>query len=166
MTIQTPAKSVRPIPEGYHTLTPALIVNNAAAAIEFYKRGFGAEELGRMSAPDGQKVFHAEIRIGDSKVMLADEFPEMGDCLSPTSIGGTASSLHIYVEDADAVFQRAVEAGATVAMPLMDAFWGDRFGKLIDPFGHHWSIATHIEDVTEEEMHRRAVAFSSNCAQG
>ena len=161
MTDSTAAvKSVRPIPEGYHSVTPGLTVKNAAEAIEFYKRAFGAVELGRMSSPDGQHVWHAEIKIGDSRVMLGDEFPDMGDCRAPSSIGGTSVSLHIYVEDADAAFQRALDAGATVSMPLMDAFWGDRYGKLVDPFGHSWGIATHQEEVSDEEMKRRAAAFS------
>ena len=161
--IASSAQAVRPIPGGYHTLTPALIVHNAAEAIEFYKRAFGAQELGRMAAPDGQRVWHAELQIGDSRLMLGDEFPDMGDCRAPTSLGGTATSLHLYVEDADAVFQRAVDAGATVSMPLMDAFWGDRYGKLIDPFGHQWGIATRQEEVSEEEMARRAQAFAGEC---
>ena len=158
------AQSVRPIPEGYHSVTPALIVDNAAEAIEFYKRAFGAQELGRMPAPDGQRIWHAELQIGDSRLMLSDEFPDMSESRAPKSLGGTASSLHIYVEDADAVFQRAVDAGGTVLMPLGDVFWGDRYGMLSDPFGHHWGIATHREDVSDEEMHRRAQAFASQSA--
>ncbi len=165
MTVSAPAKpGVRPIPEGYHSLTPTLIVNDAAAAIEFYTRAFGAVELYRMPAPDGQKLWHAEIQIGDSRVMLGDEFPEMGDVRSPASLGGSPVGLHLYVEDADAAVQRAVEAGATVTMPLMDTFWGDRYAKLTDPFGHRWSIAAHVEDVSEEEMRRRAEAFASQCS--
>ena len=162
--IASSAQAVRPIPEGYHTLTPALIVHNAAEAIEFYKRAFGAQELGRMAAPDGQRVWHAELQIGDSRLMLGDEFPDMGDCRAPTSLGGTATSLHLYVEDADAVFQRAVDAGATVSMPLMDAFWGDRYGKVTDPFGHQWAIAARQEEVSEEEIARRAQAFAAESA--
>ena len=160
----TAVRSARPVPEGYHSLTPGLIVDNAAQAIEFYKRAFGARELGRMTAPDGQRVWHAELQIGDSRLMLGDEFPDMGDCRSPKSIGGTASTVHLYVEDADAVFQRAVEAGATVTQPLMDAFWGDRYGKVTDPFGHQWGIATRQEEVSEEEMHRRIQAHSAASA--
>ena len=158
------APSVRPVPEGYHSLTPALVVHNAAEAIEFYKRAFGARELGRMTAPDGQHIWHAELQIGDSRLMLGDEFPEMGDYRAPKSLGGTTASLHIYVEDADAAFQRAVEAGATVTMPLMDAFWGDRYGKVTDPFGHQWGIATRQEEVSEEEMQRRAQAHAAASA--
>jgi PhnB protein len=158
------ARGVRPIPEGYHSLTPGLVVDNAAEAIEFYKRAFGARELFRMAAPDGQKVWHAELQIGDSRLMLGDECPEMSDTRAPKSLGGTASSLHIYVEDADAAFQRAVEAGATVSMPLMDAFWGDRYGRVTDPFGHVWGILTHQEDVSDEEVQRRARACAAESA--
>lgn len=158
------ARSVRPIPEGYHSLTPSLVVHNAAEAIEFYKRAFGARELFRMPAPDGQHIWHAELQIGDSRLMLGDEFPDMGECRAPTSLGGTTSSLNIYVEDADAVFQRAVDAGAKVSMPLMDAFWGDRYGTVTDPFGHQWGIMTHQEDVSEEEMERRMKAHAAESA--
>ena len=160
----TTARGVRPIPEGYHSLTPALVVRNAAEAIAFYQRAFGARELSRMAAPDGQRIWHAELQIGDSRLMLSDEFPEMSDARAPPSLGGTAVSLHLYVEDADAVFQRALEAGATVSMPLADAFWGDRYGKVTDPFGHVWGIATHKEDVSEAELRRRVEAFSAEPA--
>jgi PhnB protein len=164
MTQSTPAaRRARPIPEGYHTVTPALTVRGAAQAIDFYTRAFGARELGRMPAPDGQQIWHAELQIGDARLMLADEFPDMGGH-APESLGGTPVSLHLYVEDADAVVQRAVDAGATVIQPVMDAFWGDRYGKLKDPFGHEWSIATHVEDVSEEEMRRRAEAFAASTA--
>ena len=158
------ARSVRPVPEGYYSLTPGLVVDNAAEAIEFYKRAFGAHELFRMSAPDGKKVWHAELLIGNSRFMLGDESPDMGGCRSPKSLGGTAGSLHLYVDDADAAFQRALEAGATVSQPLMDAFWGDRYGTVTDPFGHQWGIATHQEDVSEEEIARRAQAFAAQSA--
>ena len=157
----TVTPSVRPIPEGYHSVTPALLVRGAAQAIDFYTRAFGARELGRMPAPDGQRIWHAELQIGDARLMLADEFPEMGGH-APESLGGTPVSLHLYVEDADAVIQRAVDAGATVIQPPMDAFWGDRYGRIKDPFGHEWSVATHIEDVSEEEMRRRAEAFATS----
>jgi PhnB protein len=150
--------AVRAVPEGYRTVTPTLAVRNAAEAIEFYKRAFGAEELYRMSSPDGKQVWHAEIQIGDSRVMLGDEMPEMG-VRGPQSIGGTPVTLHLYVEDADALFQRALDAGAAVSMPLEDAFWGDRYGKLTDPYGHEWAISTHKEDVSEEELRRRAEAM-------
>lgn len=151
---------VRPIPEGYHSITPALIVNDAAAAIDFYARAFGAQELYRMSSPDGRCVWHAELQIGDSRFMLGDDFPEMADARAPKNIGATTASLHLYVEDADALFQRAIDAGATPTMPMSDMFWGDRYGKVMDPFGHIWGFATHIEDVSEEEMARRSQAFA------
>jgi uncharacterized glyoxalase superfamily protein PhnB len=147
-----------PIPAGHHTITAHLVIKGASEAIEFYKRAFGAEELGRMPMPgkDGQvKVGHAELKIGDSILFLADEFPEYG---STGPNGRSPVSLHLYVTDADAAFRRAVEAGATVTMPLADMFWGDRYGKLVDPFGHHWSIATHLEDLTIEQMQERMAA--------
>lgn len=143
---------VKPIPEGYRTLTPYMTVRNAARAIEFYKQAFGAEERGVMKDPSG-KVMHAELKIGDSVVMLADEFPEFGS-LSPQSIGGSPMGLHIYIENVDAAFDRAVKAGAQVEMPVSDQFWGDRYGKLKDPFGHKWSIATHMKDMSADEMKR------------
>ena len=144
--------TVKAIPEGYHTITPYMTVRDAARAIEFYKQAFGAVEKGVMKGPDG-KVMHAELRIGDSLLMLADEFPQFGS-LSPQAIGGSAMGLHIYVEDVDAAFDRAVKAGGTVEMPVSDMFWGDRYGKLVDPFGHKWSIATHKADLSMEEMER------------
>jgi PhnB protein len=142
----------KPIPDGYHSLTPYMTVRDAARAIEFYKQAFGAVEKGAMKGPDG-KIMHAELRIGDSIVMLADEFPEFGS-LSPQTTGGAGMGLHIYVEDVDAAFDRAVKAGATVEMPVGDMFWGDRYGKLRDPFGHKWSIATHTADLSEDEIKR------------
>jgi len=142
--------SVQPIPDGYHTLTPYLTVRDAVRAIEFYKQAFGAQERGVMKGPDG-KVMHAELKIGDSIIMLGDEFPEFG-ALSPLSTGGTGMGLHIYVDGVDAAFDRAVTAGAKVDMPVMDQFWGDRYGKLTDPFGHKWSIATHTKDLSMDEM--------------
>ncbi len=144
-------RSSQPIPAGYHTITPSLVVRGAAEAIAFYIRAFGAEEVSRAATPDGSKIMHAEIKIGDSRIMLNDEFPEM-QCLSPLTIGNTGSGLHIYVEDVDAAYKQAVEAGATATVPPTDMFWGDRFGMLKDPFGHNWSIATHQYDLTEEEM--------------
>lgn len=141
---------VKPIPDGYHTITPYLSVRDAVRAIEFYKQAFGAQERGVMKGPDG-KVMHAEIMIGDSIIMLGDEFPEYG-ALSPQSIGGSPMGLHIYVDGVDAAFERAVKAGAQVEMPVMDQFWGDRYGKLKDPFGHKWSIATHTKDLSMDEM--------------
>ena len=142
--------SVQAIPKGYHTITPFVTVRDAARAIEFYKQAFGAKEKGVMKGPDG-KVMHAELVIGDSIIMMADEFPEFGS-LSPQSIGGSGTGLHIYIEDVDAAFDRAVKAGATVEMPVADMFWGDRYGKLRDPFGHKWSIGTHKADLSMEEM--------------
>jgi len=144
----------KPIPDGYHTATPYLIVNDAAQAIEFYKEAFGATELLRMAKPDG-KIGHAEIRIGDSTIMLADEFPEMG-ARSPQSFGGSPVSIFLYVENVDAVFAQTVAAGAVVERPVADQFYGDRMGGVKDPFGHAWSIATHVEDVSPEEMRKRA----------
>jgi PhnB protein len=141
---------VKPIPDGYHTITPYLSVRDAVRAIEFYKQAFGAQERGVMKGPDG-KVMHAEMMIGDSIIMLGDEFPEYG-ALSPQSIGGSPIGLHIYVDGVDAAFERAVKAGAQVEMPVMDQFWGDRYGKLKDPFGHKWSIATHTKDLSMDEM--------------
>ena len=148
--------TVKPTPEGYHSVTPYLIIKGAADAIEFYKRAFGATELLRMPHPDG-RVGHAEIKIGDSPVMLADEFPEMGH-KSPTTLGGSPVSLMIYVDDVDTVFNRAIAEGAKSDRPLETKFYGDRSGSLTDPFGHLWHIATHVEDVSEEEMQKRAAA--------
>jgi PhnB protein len=149
--------AVKPIPEGYHSVTPYLIVKDAARALEFYKKAFGAKETMRMAGPGG-KIGHAEIRIGNSAVMLADEFPQMG-ASSPQTLGGSPVGLMIYVEDVDSRFNQAVAAGATVERPLKDQFYGDRSGTLVDPFGHKWTIATHKEDVSPEEMQRRSEAF-------
>jgi PhnB protein len=143
----------KPIPEGYNTLTTYIAVDDAAQAIEFYKRAFGATERGRMPAPDG-RIAHAEVQIGDSVVMLSDPFPQ-STCKPPKELGGTSVGMFMYVEDVDAVVQRAVDAGATVTMPVEDQFWGDRFGKVADPFGHEWQIATHTEDLTPEEIEER-----------
>ncbi len=137
------------IPEGFHSVTPALVVRDAAQAIEYYKRAFGATEVSRLEAPGG-KIGHAELKIGDSRIMLADEFP-MGP-RAPQSLGGTTVSLHIYVQDVDQAFTRAVQAGGKSEMQPQDMFWGDRYGKLTDPFGHSWGLATHIKDVTEQDM--------------
>ena len=145
---------VKPIPEGYHTVTPYLIITNAAKAIEFYKEVFGATELTRLTTPDG-KVGHAEIKIGDSCIMLADECPAW-DARSPETIGGSPVTVLLYVEDVDTVVSRAVAAGAKLSKPVEDCFYGDRSGLLTDPFGHKWYVATHIEDVSPEEMKRRA----------
>lgn len=146
--------TVNPIPDGYHTVTPYLVVDDAAAALEFYTKAFGARELMRADGPGG-KIMHAEIKIGDSPIMLADEFPEMG-IRSAKSYGGSPVSIALYLEDVDARFQQAVDAGATVKKPLMDQFYGDRSGTVEDPFGHTWTLATHVEDVSEEEMERRS----------
>jgi len=145
--------AVRPVPEGYHTLTPYLIVSGAEAAIDFYKQAFGAQELFRF--PFQGKIGHAELQIGDSRFMLADEFPEMG-ARAPGTIGGSPVGLCLYVENCDAVFEKAVAAGATVERPLKDQFYGDRSGTVRDPFGHQWTISTHVEDVPPEELARRA----------
>ncbi len=156
-------KSVPGVPEGFSTATPHLIVRDCAQALEFYKKAFGAKETVRMDGPGG-KILHAEIKIGDSHLFLADEMPEWGS-KSPLSIGGTASSVCLYVPDADAVFNQAVAAGAKVAMPLADQFWGDRYGKLTDPFGHAWAVATHLEDLTPEEMKKRQEVAMAQMAQ-
>ena len=141
---------VKPVPDGYHTLTPFLTCRDAARAIEFYKQAFGAVERGVAKGPDG-KVMHAELKIGDSIIMLGDEFPEFG-VLSPQAIGGSPMGLHIYIDGVDAAFDRAVKAGAVVEMPVADQFWGDRYGKLKDPFGHKWSIGARIKEVPAHEM--------------
>jgi uncharacterized glyoxalase superfamily protein PhnB len=150
-----------PIPAGSHAITPYLVIKGASEAIEFYTRAFGAKELSRMPfpGPDGQvRLGHAALQIGDSQLFLADEFPERG-VVGPS--GSPPVTIHLYVTDAEATFASAVEAGATVAMPLADMFWGDRFGKLVDPFGHHWSIAEHLEDLTPAQMQERmATAFA------
>jgi PhnB protein len=143
---------VRPIPKGFHSVTPYLTVNDAAHAIEFYKRAFGAQEVIRMDMPGG-KIAHAEIKIGDSRVMLADEMPGAG-CQSPQSLGGTTNGIMLYVENVDSVFKQAVAAGAQPEAPVTDMFWGDRYGRLKDPFGHSWSVATHTKDVTPAEMEK------------
>lgn len=154
--------AVKPIPEGYHTATPYLIIKGAADAIEFYKKAFGATELFRFPAPDG-KIGHAEIKIGDSPIMLADEYPDMG-YKGPKSLGGSPVSLMIYVEDVDTVFNRAVNGGATVKEAVSDKFYGDRIGTLVDPFGHIWHVSTHKEDVSLEEMEKRAQAAGAGAS--
>jgi uncharacterized glyoxalase superfamily protein PhnB len=145
---------VDPVPEGYSTITPHLVIDGAAEAIEFYVKAFGAEEISRMAGPNG-RLMHAEIRIGDSRVMLVDTFPQWGS-KSPDALGGSPVTIHIYVDDADALFTRAVAAGARVTLPIADMFWGDRYGKLEDPFGHKWSIASRIENLSAEEIVARA----------
>lgn len=157
------AGNVKPIPEGYHSITPYLVVDDAAGAIDFYRRAFGAQERMRMNTPAG-KVGHAELKIGDSMLMLADEMPGSG-MRSPKSLGGTPAGIFVYVEDVDTVFNQAVSAGAKVEMPVADQFWGDRYGKLKDPFGHSWSLATHKEELTQEEMSKRAKAAMEKMGQ-
>lgn len=150
------AGKVKPIPDGYHAITPYLIIKGAAAAIDYYKKAFGATELMRMPQPDG-RVGHAELKIGDAVFMLADEFPEM-QTVGPATLGNTSVGLLLYVENADAVFDKAISLGAKVKKPMADQFYGDRTGTIEDPFGHKWTIATHKEDVTPEEMKRRMAA--------
>jgi PhnB protein len=146
--------AVKPVPDGYPSLTPYLIVTDAAAAIAFYQQVFGAKLRMKLDGPDG-KIGHAELEIGNSLIMLADEHPEMG-ARAPKSFGGTPVSLHVYVDDADGAFERAIEAGAESRSPVEDKFYGDRMGSFEDPFGHHWHVATHVEDVPPEEMDKRA----------
>jgi PhnB protein len=145
---------VKPIPEGYHTVTPYLSIQGATRALDFYKQAFGARVLVKLDGPDG-KIGHAELQIGDSRIMLADEFPNMG-AKSPQTLGGSPVSLLLYVEDVDTVYKQAVAAGAKEDRPVQDQFYGDRSGSVIDPFGHKWFIATHTEDVSPEEMKRRS----------
>jgi len=156
--------ATKPIPDGYRTATPYLIIQGASDAIEFYQRAFGATELLRMADPQG-RVGHAEIKIGDSVIMLADEHPAMG-YRGPRSLGGSSVSILLYLEDVDGVFERAVKAGATAQRPVADQFYGDRSGTLEDPFGHVWTVATHVEDVPPEEMQRRAEAAMKSAASG
>ena len=155
------ASRIKEIPKGFHTATPNLIVNDSVRAIDFYKRAFGAEELLRVDGPDG-KVAHAEIKIGDSIIMLSDEM--QGWSRSPQSLGGTAVNIFLYVKDVDEVFNRAVAEGAKVGMPVSDMFWGDRYGQVTDPFGHSWSLATHKEDVPLEELRKRTKAAMAKAA--
>ena len=145
---------VKPIPDGMHTVTPHLVCAGAADAIEFYKKAFNAVDLGRMMGPQG-KLLHGAVRIGDSTVMLADEFPDWG-AFGPKSLKGSPVTIHLYVEDVDAFVSRAAAAGAKITMPVQDMFWGDRYAKLEDPFGHHWSVSTHTRDVSPEEMQQAA----------
>ncbi|MHC4944311.1 MAG: VOC family protein [Planctomycetota bacterium] len=152
---------VNPIPEGFHTLTPHIIVKNGTDAIEFYKKAFNAEVIELMPGPDGKGVMHAELKIGDSFVMLAEEYPA-GTSRSPQTLNGTSVVLHLYVKDVDASYDQAVKAGADATMPAMDTFWGDRYGRVCDPFGHEWSIATHKEDLTAEEIGKRAKEYFAN----
>lgn len=155
---------VRNPPAGFHTVTPALIVRDAARALDLYSRAFGAEEVTRMVGPDGG-IMHAEFRIGDSTIMLGEENEQWGT-KSPLSTNGNSVTLHLYMPDADAAVARAVKAGAKVSMPLEDAFWGDRYGKVTDPFGHEWGIATHVKDLSNEEMERAGKEWMAKMAEG
>ncbi len=156
----------KPIPDRFKTITPHLVVREAAKAIEFYKQAFGAEAVECMPGPDGKTVMHAELKIGDSMFMLCDEFPGMKYFQAPQTLNGTTVCMVLYVPDADKAFKRAVDAGATVSMPVMDTFWGDRYGKVTDPFGHEWSIATHMKDLTPEEIQKGADEFFANMGKG
>ena len=160
-------RKVSPIPRGYHSITPYLSIRGASAAIAFYKRAFGAKELMRMPMP-GDKVGHAEIQIGDSRIMLADEFLDMPDVVvrSPTALGGTATGLCLYVRDVDTLFQQAIDAGATVKRALTDQFYGDRSGTVQDPFGHVWTLSTHVEDVSPRELAKRSAALHAAAGIG
>jgi uncharacterized glyoxalase superfamily protein PhnB len=160
---ETMTTHVKPIPAGFHTITPALTMLNADKAIEFYRRAFGAEERMRFLGPDGKSIMHAEIKIGDSIVFLSEEMPTMG-CKGPQALGGTPVGLYLYMEDVDQAFNRAVSAGAKVEMPVTDMFWGDRCGQLTDPFGHKWSLATHREDLTRDEIQTRGKVFFAQMA--
>jgi PhnB protein len=148
---------IKRVPEGQHTITPHLVVKGASQAIEFYRQAFGAEEIRRVPARDGKTLMHAELKIGDSRLFLVDEFPEMG-CQGPKSYGGSSVTIHLFVDDVDSFFKTALAAGAEERMPVADMFWGDRYGRLVDPFGHEWSVATHKEDLTPEELNKRAAA--------
>jgi uncharacterized glyoxalase superfamily protein PhnB len=153
----TARKKVSRVPAGMGTITPQLAVKNAAEAIDFYKRALGAREVMRMGSPDG-KIMHAELKVSGSIFFLSDEFPEMG-CRSPQSLGGSTSSFHVFVPNVDAAFKRAVDAGAQARMPVADMFWGDRYGKVVDPYGHEWGLATHKEDLTPAQLRKRAEEF-------
>ena len=153
---------VKPVPAGYHTITPGLTFKQAARAMDWYKQAFGAEEVMRMDGPGGA-IMHAELRIGDSIFFVNDEMPQ-GGSRAPETLKGTSGGMFLYVENVDAVVKRAAEAGAKVTMPPQDMFWGDRFGKVTDPFGHQWGIATHVEDVAPEEIGKRAQAFFAKAA--
>lgn len=152
----------KPLPYGMYTATISLTVQDSSAAIDFYKKVFGAQELFRMPGPDGKTIMHAEIKIGDSIIMLNDEFPKM-NCRSPKSVGGTSSGIYLYVDDVDSTVKKAVENGAKLQMPVMDMFWGDRLGNIEDPSGHMWSVATHIKDMTPEEMAKAGQEAMKNC---
>lgn len=154
----------KPIPAGYSTITASLIVKDAPNAIEFYKKAFGAQELYRFPGPDGKTIMHSELKIGDSRVMLSEEAPQM-NCRSPQSLGGTGIYIYMYVDDADTTFNKAVAAGAKPTMPVADMFWGDRFGQIQDPFGHVWGIATHKKDMSTEEINKAGQEFFKHMQQ-
>jgi PhnB protein len=156
--------AANPIPDGFHTVTASLIVRNAADAIEFYKKALGATEIMRMAGPDG-KIGHAELKIGDSIIFLSDEFPDMGCGKSPQTVGAYTGAIYLYVPDVDAAFEKAVNAGAKATMPVTDMFWGDRHGQVVDPFGHAWSISTHTQDYTPEQIEEGAKAWQAQMAQ-
>jgi len=153
----------KPVPQGFRTVTPHLVIKGCAEAIDWYKKAFGAEEIMRMPGPGGG-IMHAEVRIGDSVVMMAEEFPGMSK--APKTLGGSPVTIHLYVENVDQSFERATKAGAQVLMPVTDMFWGDRYGSLSDPYGHHWSIATHKEDVSPEECARRGAEAMKQMGKG
>jgi PhnB protein len=158
------AVSAKPIPEGFHTVTPALVVRDAAKAIDFYKKALGAQELVRMPSPDG-KIMHAELKIGDSIIFLSDEMPMPGSVKSPQTLGGSTCTLNVYVPNVDDVFKQAIAAGGKESMPVADQFWGDRYGTLVDPFGYSWGIATHKENLSPAEMRERSQKFFAGMAQ-
>ena len=151
---------INPIPEGMHTVTPQLVCKNATSAIEFYQKAFGAQLQNRSMTPDGKRVMHAMIRIGDSPIMLADEFPEMKN-FGPETLKGSPVTLSLYVDNADSFVTRAAQAGAKITMPVQDMFWGDRYGTLTDPFGHHWAVATRVREVSPQELEKAAKEMSS-----
>jgi uncharacterized glyoxalase superfamily protein PhnB len=155
--------NVKPVPDGYHTLTPMVVFKDARKAIEFYKKALGAKERMCMPGPDGKGVMHAEIQVGDSIIMLGEEMPQQ-NCKSAQSFGGSPVSFYLYVPDADAAFKKAVDSGASIQMPLQDAFWGDRWGCVTDPFGHTWSLATHKRDIGPEEMKKASAAACAEMA--
>jgi PhnB protein len=163
-TTKSPAGKVKPIPEGYHTATPYLVLNNASQAIDFYKKAFGAQEIMRMPGPGG-KIMHAEIKIGTSPIMLADENPQM-NARSPKTIGGSPISIYLYVENCDEIVKRAVDSGAKLVRPVENQFYGDRSGGVEDPFGYQWYIATHVEDVSPEELKKRAEQMHKHAGGG
>jgi PhnB protein len=155
---------VSPIPKGYHTITPSIVVKNAEQAIEFYKKAFGAKESGRHYLPNSKTIVHAELKIGDSALMLCDELPDM-KCFSPQTVGGASSSLFVYVKNVDKLFDQAVKAGATVTMPVTDAFWGDRSGGLQDPYGHMWMLATRKKNLSKKQMEKAGAEFFASQQQ-